>query len=129
MKELKISKIVRLLGSVPNEKMPGIIASADLIVIPSLMEATSIAALESMACGKAIAASRVGGLPEIVDENVGFLMEPGNPDDIAEKINAALKNVDLLKKKGEKARERVVKNWSANRLVKKHKKIFESIIN
>jgi len=128
LKELKISEIVRLLGSVPNEKMPGILVSADLIVIPSLMEATSIAALESMACGKAIAASRVGGLPEIIDEDVGFLMEPGNADDIAEKINAALSDADLLKEKGGKARERVVRNWSTSLLAKKHRKIFKNII-
>jgi glycosyltransferase involved in cell wall biosynthesis len=92
------------------------------------MEATSIAALESMACGKAIAASKVGGLPEIIDEDVGFLMEPGNPDDIAKKINIALNDIDLLKKKGKMARERVVNNWSADRLVKEHRKIFDNII-
>ncbi len=128
LEELEIKERVTLLGSVPNEKMPGIIASADLIVIPSLMEATSIAALESMACGKAIAASRIGGLPEIIDEDVGFLMEPGNPDDIARKISIALKDVDLLKKKGEVARERVVANWSSDRLVKEHRKVFKEIL-
>jgi len=128
LKQLKLSERVKLLGTVPNEEMPGVIAAGDLVVIPSLMEATSIAALESMACGKAIAASRVGGLPEIIDENVGFLMEPGNSDDIAEKIIKALDNVNLLKKKGRKARKRVVCNWSTSLLVKKHRKIFENII-
>lgn len=126
--ELKIDKKVVLLGTVPNEKLPGILVSADLIVIPSLMEATSIAALESMACGKAIAASKVGGLPEIIDEDVGFLMEPGNPDDIAKKISIALSNANLLKKKGKNARKKVVKNWSADQLVKKHRKIFKEIL-
>jgi glycosyltransferase involved in cell wall biosynthesis len=128
IKELEIEKKVVLLGTVPNEILPGILASADLIVIPSLMEATSVAALESMACGKAIAASRVGGLPEIIDENIGFLMEPGNPDSIAKKINIALNDIGLLKKKGKIARERVVNNWSASRSVKKHRKIFESVV-
>jgi glycosyltransferase involved in cell wall biosynthesis len=128
LRDLKIEKNVMLLGTVPNEKMPGIISSGDLIVIPSIMEATSIAALEAMACGKAIAASRVGGLPEIIDERVGFLMEAGNPLDIAEKINIALNDVDLLKRKGKAARERVVNNWSSNRLVKEHREIFKKII-
>jgi len=128
LKELNIKEKVIFLGSVPNEKMPGILISADLIVIPSLMEATSIAALESMACGKAIAASRVGGLPEIIDEDVGFLMDPGNPDDIAQKINLALKDINLLKKKGKVARERVVNNWSAHKLVIEHREIYKKII-
>lgn len=129
LKELGIEEKVTLLGTVPNEKMPGVLVSADLIVIPSLMEATSIAALESMACGKAIAASRVGGLPEIIDKEVGFLMEPGNPSDIAHKINLALKGINLLKKKGKVARERVVNNWSARRLVTEHRKIYTKIIS
>jgi len=128
LKQLKLSERVKLLGTVPYEEMPGVIASGDLVVIPSLMEATSIAALESMACGKAIAASRVGGLPEIIDEEVGFLMEPANPVDIAKKIDTALKDVGLLKEKGEKAREKVVCNWSTSLLVKKHRKIFKNII-
>lgn len=128
IKELNMEKKVVFLGAVPNEKMPGVLCSADLIIIPSLMEATSIAALEAMACGKAIASSAVGGLLEIIDENVGFLMKPGNPDDIAEKINVALKDLNLLKKKGRIARERVVKNWSSNKLVEKHRKLFKSIL-
>jgi glycosyltransferase involved in cell wall biosynthesis len=128
LKELKIEEKVVLLGTVPNEKMPGIISSGDLIVIPSLMEATSIAALESMACGKPIAASRVGGLPEIIDKDVGFLMEAGNPLDIAKKINIALSDINLLKRKGKAARKRVVSNWSSNRLVTEHREVFERII-
>jgi glycosyltransferase involved in cell wall biosynthesis len=128
LKELDIRDKVVLLGSVPNEEMPGVLISADLIVIPSLMEATSIAALESMSCGKAIAASRVGGLPEIIDEKVGFLMEPGNPKDIAEKIDIALKDTDLLEKKGNLARKKVVENWSAKQLVNEHFQIYKNIV-
>jgi glycosyltransferase involved in cell wall biosynthesis len=92
------------------------------------MEATSIAALESMSCGKALAASRVGGLPEIIDEDVGFLMEPGDPEDIARKINIALKDTNLLKKKGKLARKKVVENWSSEQLVNEHFKIYKNII-
>ncbi len=128
LKELRIEDKVIFLGAVPNEEMPGVLISADLIVIPSLMEATSIAALESMACGKAIAASRVGGLPEIIDEKVGFLMEPGNPDDIAKKINIALKDINLLKKKGKLARSKAVDNWSARKLVNRHFEIYKRIL-
>jgi glycosyltransferase involved in cell wall biosynthesis len=128
LKELGVEDKVVFLGSVPNEEMPGILISADLIVIPSLMEATSIAALESMSCGKAIAASRVGGLPEIIDEDVGFLMEPGDPKDIAKEVNIALKDINLLEKKGNLARKKVVENWSAKQLVNEHFKIYKNVV-
>ncbi len=55
----------------PHSEMPGLLSSGDLAVIPSLMEATSVAALEAMACELPVAASRVGGLPEIVERGGG----------------------------------------------------------
>lgn len=127
MKQLGIERNILLLGAVPNENMPAILSSADLIVMPSLMEATSIAALESMASGKAIAASNIGGLPEIIDESVGFLMEPGNPDDIADKVNDALRDLPLLREKGVKARKKVEENWSAKRLADHHLETYRRL--
>jgi glycosyltransferase involved in cell wall biosynthesis len=127
MRELGLERSVLLLGSVGNENMPAILSSADLIVIPSLMEATSIAALESMASGKAIAASNVGGLPEIIDDSVGFLMEPGNADDIADKVSNALQDLPLLREKGARARSRVEEKWSAKKLADYHLKIYRRL--
>ncbi|MEO0293115.1 MAG: glycosyltransferase family 4 protein [candidate division WOR-3 bacterium] len=128
IKELKIEKNVFLIGSLPNDKMPGLFVSGDLVVIPSLMEATSIAALEAMSCGKPVAASRVGGLVELIDEKVGFLMEPKNPEDIARKINLAFNNVNLLKKKGELARKKVISNWGLDKLVERHREVYLSFL-
>lgn len=128
IKQLGLGKDVLLLGTVRNEDMPSVFSSADLVVIPSLMEATSIAALEAMSSGKAVAASAVGGLTEIIDDSVGFLMEPGDPNDIVEKVNDALKDKELLKKKGQRARKRVIENWSAIKLAAYHIRIYREII-
>lgn len=128
IKQLGIEKEVLLLGTVRNEDMPSVFSSADLVVIPSLMEATSIAALEAMSNGKAVAASSVGGLTEIIDDSVGFLMDPGNPDDIADKVNDALDDISLLKEKGVRARKRVVENYSAKRLADYHLGIYKEIL-
>jgi glycosyltransferase involved in cell wall biosynthesis len=70
----RVMDMVTFMGRRPNDEMPGLLADADLAVFPSLMEATSVAALEAMSCGLPVAASRVGGLPEIVDEDVGTLL-------------------------------------------------------
>ena len=69
--ELGIANRVTFLGKQDHSSMPGILSSGDLAVIPSLMEATSVAALESMACELPVLASNVGGLPEIIDDSVG----------------------------------------------------------
>ncbi len=113
--ELKIKDRIHFIGAQPNSKMPALLSSADVIVIPSLMEATSVAALESMACERVIVASDVGGLPEIVTDETGFLAEPANPNDIADKIVMALSlPEDVRVEMGRIARQKVTQRWSTD---------------
>ncbi len=126
-RELRVADSVTFLGSTPHEKMPAILSSADVILIPSLMEATSIAALESMACERAIAASNVGGLPEIIDNEVGVLFEPGNPEDIAAKVKLLLRRD--REQMGKVARRRVKDNWSAARLTDQHLETYKHLVS
>lgn len=117
VEELDITNIVHFLGKIPNVDMPAYLSSADLIVIPSLMEATSVAGLESMACERPIVASNVGGLPEIVTNETGRLAEPGNYNDLAHKIIEVLNMTEEEKNKmGATARKAVVERWSTDSL-------------
>jgi glycosyltransferase involved in cell wall biosynthesis len=78
---------VILLGRIDNEKLPGYYALADVVMLPSLMEATSIAGLEAMACGKPLIGTDVGGLPLIIDaRRSGLLVPPADPKSLAEAI-------------------------------------------
>jgi len=126
--ELGVSGEVRFLGARPNTELPGLFASSDVAVIPSLMEATSVAALEAMACEKPVAASRVGGLPEIVDETVGTLFEPASPPELAAHVVALLRRPELADV-GARARERVVTSWSVARLARRHLEIYETLLS
>lgn len=125
-RELGATEHVRFLGARPHREMPGYLSSAEIAVFPSLMEATSVAALEAMACELPVAASRVGGLPEIVDETVGALFEPANPSDLAEKVIALLRRPDL-REMGRRARARVVERWSNARLAERHLEIYGAL--
>ncbi len=125
---LGVSDAVTFLGARPNTELPGLLASAEVAVFPSLMEATSVAALEAMSCGLPVAASRVGGLPEIVDESVGTLFEPANPQDLAERLVALLQSGEL-EGRGRRARERVVANWSVRRLATRHREIYQTLLD
>ena len=79
--ELGVLDSFRFAGSVANEEIPGYIAAADLAVFPSLAEATSIACLEIMSCGKPVIASNVGGLPEIIEDGkTGYLVDFGRQE-------------------------------------------------
>lgn len=126
-RRLEVAGAIRFLGARPHAEMPALLRSARIAVIPSLMEATSVAALEAMACGLPVAASRVGGLPEIVDEEVGILFRPGDPADLAEKVVELLRDPDL-EVRGRRARERVVRNWAGERLARRHLEIYERLV-
>lgn len=126
--ELGVSENMVFLGARPHEEMPGLLCSGDLAVFPSLMEATSVAALESMACALPVAASNVGGLPEIVDGAVGGLFEPADPQSLAHKVTELLLS-DQLPVLGKHARERVEASWSNARLVDRHLEVYEALLH
>jgi glycosyltransferase involved in cell wall biosynthesis len=91
------------------------------------MEATSVAALESMACELPVLASNVGGLPEIVDDSVGGLFEAGNPKALARAVIEMLAAGDLLER-GRAARARVKELWSNDRLADRHLEIYSDLL-
>lgn len=126
-RDLGVSDRARFVGARPNAEMPGWLASGELAVFPSLMEATSVAALECMACRVPVAASRVGGLPEIVDESVGALFEPADPADLARTVARLLADPDLAAR-GAEARRRVEAHWSNDRLVDRHLEIYRALV-
>jgi glycosyltransferase involved in cell wall biosynthesis len=75
VRELKIERYVYFAGRVENNKLPDYLNLSDIVIFPSTAESTSIACLESMALGKPIIASKVGGYPEMVEDNVnGYLV-------------------------------------------------------
>jgi glycosyltransferase involved in cell wall biosynthesis len=124
---LGVAARVDFLGARLHAEMPALLSSADLAVFPSLVEATSVAALESMACGLPVAASAVGGLPEIIDDDVGGLFAPGDPEALAARVLDLLSSPDGLRERGTAARDRVVARWSNERLVDRHLNVYRQL--
>lgn len=121
---------VHFLGGVDNRKLPALLSSADAVVVPSLVEATSLSALEAMACERPMAVSRVGGLPEIIDESCGTLFASGDPADLAEKVIALLERPDEERRAmGREGRRRVTERWSIDALVEKHLAFYGEVLN
>lgn len=95
-------------GNVPNTAMPMFYALSQVAVLPSLMEATSISGLESMAAGLPLVGTRVGGIPEIiVEDESGILVEPRSPEQLAREIVRLLRDNALRARLGAGARTRV----------------------
>ncbi len=125
-RELGVESAVTFLGTRPAAEMPGILSSADVVLLPSLFEATSIAALEAMACERVVAASRVGGLPEIVDDETGTLFESRNPEDLAARVLGLLERDRA--RMGKAARRRVVERWNTQRLADINLAVYRRVI-
>ncbi|MEI7512146.1 MAG: glycosyltransferase family 4 protein [Candidatus Uhrbacteria bacterium] len=86
-KELHVENRVEFLGSKNNSDIPGLLASADIFVRPSRSEGQGISFLESMACGLPTVATPVGGIPDFLNSETGWLCKPEDPESIAYAIN------------------------------------------
>jgi len=119
----------RLVGSVPNHEMPAYFAAADVVVLPSLIEATSIAGLEAMASGKPLVGTRVGGIPAIIEDQVtGLLVEPASPPALADALVALLRDGARRRAMGQAARTRVLQEFSWTVIARRTIAVYESVI-
>lgn len=97
----------RFLGHRPNDQVPDLVAAMDVVVLPSRFEGMPLAMLEWMAAGKAIVASRVGGIPSIVqDEQEALLVPPRDSVAFAQAIARLLDDPSERRRLGKAARRR-----------------------
>jgi len=112
---LGINDRVTFLGAVAHERLPYFYSAADVCVVPSFYESFGLVALEAMACGTPVVASRVGGLASTVrDGETGYLIPWRCPEPFAERIELLLDNEQLRSAFGTAARESVERYRWAN---------------
>lgn len=106
--EMGIAQQVTFLGSLDQQELPLYYSAADLCVVPSYYESFSLVAVEALACGTPVIASRVGGLTGIVrDGETGFLVPWRCPDPFSERLETLLGNEMLREHFGQAARKSV----------------------
>ena len=127
VKGLSLEEYVKFVGKVPNEKVPEYMAASDVFVLPSLSEGFPVTVLEAMASGVPIIATNVGGLPEIIkDGENGFLVEPKNPEKIAEKVLLILED-DGLRERISRNNKEKVKGYSWESVIERLEKVYLKI--
>jgi starch synthase len=101
-----------------REEVQAVIQAADCLVCPSIwQEAAGLVNIEALACGVPVVASRVGGIPEIVEHGAtGLLFAAGEPDELAAAIRRLMEDPDLVAKMGEAARTAAIARFSPARL-------------
>jgi len=101
----------------------------DVCVFPSRYEPFGIVLLEAMASGKPVVASKVGGIPFVVEDGkTGLLFERGNVEVLAEKIIMLLRDEELRKRMGEAGRERA-KEFTWDKIAKQTVDLYKEILS
>ncbi|MGH2617075.1 MAG: glycosyltransferase, partial [Thermomicrobiales bacterium] len=109
-----LSEQVRLVGSQPQNLLPLVYAAADVVAVPSRYESFGLVAVEALACGVAVVASRAGGLRFTIDEgSTGFLVKPQSPAALADALETILADDGLRAAMSAAARPSVDRyDWS-----------------
>ena len=104
-------------------------AAFDALVLPSSNEGTPVSAIEALAAGRPVVATRVGGVPDVVQEGRdGFLVDPGATDDLAERLTRLARDPDLRERMGAAGRERVLPRYAVARLIDDVDRLYRSLL-
>ncbi len=110
-----------------QESVAELLACADLFLLPSELEAFGLVALEAMACGVPVVGSRVGGVPEVVPPEAGYLAPPGAVEEMADWAVALLQDDARLRETRTAARE-VAKGFDAESIVPRYEDYYRTLL-
>lgn len=123
---LGLGDTVRWLGF--QTDIPGLLAAADLFVLPSLQEALGLVLLEAMAAGLPVIASRVGGIPELVQSGQqGLLVPAGDSSALAAAIAALLADKQQAARLGAAGRKRVLAQFTAENMWQETDAVYREV--
>ncbi|MEO7860656.1 MAG: glycosyltransferase [Nitrospirales bacterium] len=124
--QLGIADNVVFLGH--REDTEALLHAMDIFSLPSLSEGIPMALLEAMAASRAVVASRVGGVPEIIEDGIeGFLVEPMDVISLAERCRRLIESPEVSRKMGEQARKRIERDFSATAMADRVVSVYNEL--
>ena len=125
--ELGIKQSVLFLGWRPD--LPRIYTDLDVVALTSRNEGLPVALIEAQAAGRAVVATRVGGVPDLVADDVnGVLVPSGEPETLAQAIMALLRDPTRRERLGSEGRRRVVPAYNADRLLDDMDQLYRRLL-
>ncbi len=125
--EMGLKKSVIFTGKISPADIPKYYQSADIFVLPSHTEGFPLVIIEAMACGLPVIASSIGGIPEIIEDNVnGFLVSPHDISVLVYKLNILINNPNLREKFAHVSLKIIEKKFSANKKIEKLVKLYKN---
>jgi phosphatidyl-myo-inositol dimannoside synthase len=133
--EAKLQNYVRLLGPLDDDAVTKLYQICDLVVLPALattddVEGFGIVLLEAAAAGKPVVATRVGGIPDAVEDGKsGVLVEPGNYGALGQAVLWLLRDLSQARAMGATGRQRTVNLFAWTKICQRYAHIFSSAIS
>lgn len=128
---LQMEKVVRFLGHKSSQEIAELYKQSSLVAVPSLCpDNLPTVCMEAMSVGRPIVASKIGGVPELVDnEKTGFLVPPNDIGALSGGIDRLLSDPDLMQKMGEAGREKAEKEFDEKIYVQNTLAQYNLLIN
>lgn len=126
-RELGIVRHTLFLGY--QEDVAQYFAAFDAMVLPSANEGTPVTAIEALAAGRPVVATRVGGVPDVVrDGEDGFLVEPSDVDALADRLATLARDPGLRERMGATGRARVLPRYAVDRLLDDMDRLYRELL-
>jgi glycosyltransferase involved in cell wall biosynthesis len=125
---LSLGNAVRFLGWQGRSEVRVLLHQCRLFVLPSRSEPFGIAVIEALACAKAVVASRVGGISEIIEHGQsGWLVPPDDSEALAAAMERLLEDTALAARLGEEGRTRVLERFTCARNASEYEALFSTL--
>ncbi len=126
---LGVEGFVQFVGKQPQSQIRDYLSVADLFLLPSQSESFGLSALEAMACEVPVIATRVGGIPEVIEEDgCGYLFDIGDVDGMAEAAIQVLSDDSLRERLGRRGREIAVTRFTTDQIIPQYEELYKSVI-
>jgi len=119
---------VKFTGFIPREDIKALYFACDIFVLPSLEEGHGLVLTEAMASGKPLIGTKIGGIPaQIRDGWNGFLVEPGNEKQLAEKIKYLVENDEERERMGKNSRKLAEDEFDWKKIAERYLEVYENV--
>lgn len=126
---LRVQGSVKFTGRIPRRLVPSYYLASDVVVAPSLQEGFGLTIAEAMACGKPVIGTKVGGIPDQIVEGVnGFMVQPRDPNAIADRIVYLAQHRSEASEMGRKGRGIAERKFDLTSKIGQLLRVYESIM-
>jgi glycosyltransferase involved in cell wall biosynthesis len=127
---LGVAEAVDFVGKQPQSVVRNYLSIADLLLLPSLTESFGLVALEAMASEVPVVATRVGGIPELVEEGeTGYLFEIGDVDGMARQAASILSDEGERTRLGRRGREVAVSRFATEIIIPQYEQLYKTVVS